>query len=1605
MTLEILQQLESHPQQKVAIVDNRGHLTYGQLNSQANQVAHVLQGLGVGPDDLVGVYMPRGADMVTACLGVWKSGAAYVPIDVRYPSDRLKAVLANVKVVLVSSEYIMAAQKYVPFERPILIVSEVCQHLIFDTSPPSPVSAENLAYVIYTSGSTGKPKGVMIEHGSIQLRIAWYIETFQLDNQSNMIQVASPAFDVSMLEIWPCLVAGGTLHIPDGKIIPDPALLRDYIDSHNIDTAFFPTPLGEAFIKLPTPPRKLRIFQVAGDRLHPVQQQLPYRLYNLYGPTEVTVLATGCEVPAPSDGSPPIGLPLPGVLAYVLDDNMQPVADGEIGELYLGGDTLARGYYGQPELTAEWFISDPFGPPESRCYRTGDLVRRQPDGNLEFIGRADFQVKISGYRIELGEIEAVISRHPDVNEVVVVAYQDEVRHFLVAYVATSNPANADLLHGLQKSLKEHLPSYMIPHNIVVLDMLPHTSSGKVDRRNLPSPVKQDASPAHMTDVEAQVASIFQQVLGLNFLPAPHQSFLYYGGSSLLAMAVVVRLADLFGVEIPLRLVMEDGTVSGIANWLGEHDTRTKRKGELQSPSHHLEPGNGLTWFQHGMWMLEHLYPDTPVYNVVADVDLGGDVDTPRLERAFRSVIGRHIVYGSRFGTGQEDWAVQYVIPEAQLPELSFATAHSIEPFVKGFTQRPFNLTDGPLLRACVLRLEAGNTKRLLLVCHHMICDQASIALLLEEVARVYDNVSLPPVKLQYSDYTSWKPGIAQVEEVINYWRNHLQPTTLFPTKRHSLNGGKLFVNTSGRLLEQTRVIARQYDTTPFVVLLACYLTFLHRYTQQEHITVGVPFSSRNTRSHAVHGNLVNTLPIGLNLQASMTFGDVVREVRRVTLDVQEYREIPFDLVVSQTGHALTDIFQTLFAYQEPISLTVGGRQCPVAVDRVDVGTSKMPVALYAEPTKMGLQIALNYSTELFATAEEAQSFLERFVSFLEAVIHTPDQSITAPSLLLPDEVLFWQKANSASFPSPDICLHTWIEEQAAKYPDRVALQVGDHMITYQEMNERANALAHTLAPYVTRPEDRVAVCASRSPEFVIGLLAILKTGAAYVPIDPTYPTERIASLFNLADVAAVLAETHIQTNLPVICLDTKERLPLFSSAAPDRNTKNVSYIIFTSGSTGEPKGVMIEHHAIVNYVTAVTRRFRLDKCRSFAMVSTVAADLGHTVLFPALCTGGTLHLVPQNVATNGPLMAAYIQQHQVDCIKIVPSHLQALHDDAGEMFLPQKALILGGESPQPGWLRDVHVQAQTVGCAIHNHYGPTETTVGVLTHTPYNKPAMDSPFPLGLPLDNTQAYVLDKNLQPVPPGAHGELYIGGSGVARGYLNRPDLTAERFIPNPFMPSGSRLYRTGDVVYWTAKTGIVFVGRVDDQVKVRGFRVELGEVAAGLRAYPNVAASQVIASNGRLVGFIVSPDEIDVEKAKAFLRTRLPDYMVPATIIWLRQLPLTTNGKVDKQLLLTHLAATKADNANGREYTPTEQRVLSIVADLLNTTEGFGPNENFFDLGGHSLAAVRLVGRVRSQFGVEITLKDIFSTPVLTDLAALIDEKPKATAITPIVRRKR
>ncbi|MFF5900156.1 amino acid adenylation domain-containing protein [Streptomyces argenteolus] len=1633
-----------HPD-AVAVSGAGEHLTYRQLRDLSDDLAGALTGLGTGFEDGVGILVARSTATVTSSLGVLRAGAAYVPLDPRWPLERLNSVaeVAGLRVLIVDDS--TRTHPWVRQLTPDIRVLTVdgagrVRHGRPDTPGTLPPLAggTRLAYMMFTSGSTGRPKPVGVTHADVT---ALGADRNWGDGAADAVLLHSAyVFDASTFEIWTPLLNGGRVVVaPEGTL--QPAVLRDLVARHGVTAAFLTTALFNVLAETdPDALGLLRLVATGGEAAAPgILQRLAtahadVRLLHVYGPTETTTFATLHRV-RPEDvpgGVAPIGRPLDGRHAYVLDAALRPVPPGAEGELYVAGAGVARGYLGRPGLTATRFVADPFSGTGARMYRTGDLVRRDADGTLHYVARADQQIKLRGHRIEPAEIETVLRADPSVSAACVMVREDlPGDRTLTAYVVAA-PGHTPQPGPLAAHVALHLPAYMVPAVIQPLDALPLTPNGKLDRAALPAAPTVPGTPGRTprSGLEEILAGLFADVLGVPRVGVD-DDFFALGGHSLLATRLVGRVRTALDSETEIRTLFENPTVAALATAL-EKGSRPARPALVPQERPAVLP---LSYAQQRLWFLHRLEGPSATYNIPFAVRIDGPLDTGALHLALGDVVRRHAALRTVFPEHDQGPYQHITAPDDVLLPLvpEAVDEDKAADRIRAAVAEPIDIEHSLPLRATLLRL-ADEAHVLVLVIHHIAADGSSLAPLAHDLGTAYrararaedPAIGAPPV--DYADHTLWQRRLLGDEQdpesvlsrQLGYWKDALRglPEIVeLPWDRSrpavpQHTGATCDFAVDRTTSRQLADLARSSGCTLFMVLQAALSTVLSRHGAGDDIALGTAVAGRTDEAASdLVGFFVNTLVLRTDLTGDPTFRELLARVREFDLSAYAHQDVPFERLVellnparSQSHHPL---FQTMLVLQNHAAapaidlpgLTVSGVP-------VDAGVSKFDLSFTFTETYEddgapgGLRATVDYATELF-DATTVHALADRLVHLLGAVVADPDRRLHAYDVLTPAERT--RLADWGTGPVEELPASTFPElfaQRVRRAPGAPAVRDVDTVLTYGELDARAGALAGRLAARGIGPEDRVAIALPRTHQLVVSVLAVLKTGAAYVPLDPDYPAQRLSYMIEDAGPRLLLTTPAIHRRLPASPVPhlyadelgdsstTGAHPTALTGTAPPPDPDHPAYVIYTSGSTGRPKGVVVTHRGIGAMARTQSERLGVTRDSRVLHMASVSFDAAFWELCMGLLSGACLEIDERDALLPGPDLAALVRARGITHLTLPPAALAVMPPGS----LPAgTTMVLAGEACAPAlvhaWARDRF---------LVNAYGPTETTVCATMSTFQHADgphAPDRAVSIGAPVNGTRVHVLDDRLEPVPPGVTGELYVCGDGVARGYHGQPALTASRFLADPFDRAGGRMYRTGDLVRWTPEGELVYVSRVDDQVKLRGFRIELGEIEAALTALPGVAAACAAVredrpGDRRLVVYTVpadgarGPDEAEV---RAHLAAILPEHMVPAAHVSLGALPVTPNGKTDRRSLPAPRHTAPAGGRTPR--TAREQALCEVFAETLGVPE-VGVTDDFFALGGHSLLAVTLARRIGERCGRRPSLRAVFAAPTVEGVDRLL-----------------
>jgi len=1638
----------------IAVVFEDESLSYWELNGLANQLAHNLRRLGVGPEVRVGICLGRSLEMVLALLAVVKAGGAYVPLDPSLPQERLAWQIKDSQLSLTLTHR-QAAERL-----PAHGADEVwlnCDELrlarFSEEAPHTQLWDQNLAYVIYTSGSTGRPKGVEIGQRALSNFLWSMRQRPGLTDHDVLFAVTTLSFDIAALELFLPLMVGARLVVVGRDVASNgEALIRRL--SETAATVMQATPatwrllIESGWEGAP----RLSVFCGGEAWSRDLARELLKRgrsLWNLYGPTETTVWSGAAAIGSEERGPVLLGRPIADTQLYVLDPQHQMTPVGVWGQVCIGGVGVARGYNNRTDLTADRFRPDPYSSVRgARLYQSGDLARYGEDGRLEMQGRLDYQVKVRGHRVELLEVEAALSQHRSVRQAAVMAQADgSGEQRLVAYLVVEAALSYD---ELLEFLRHNLPEYMLPSAFVTLKSLPLTANGKVDRLSLPaaSAVRQWRKEEFIeprNQVERELAEIWAKLLGIQRVGI-EDNFFELGGHSLLATRVISRLRKTLQVELPVRSLFEAPTIAKLAPLV-------IAAGRLNQtpPCLPLEPvarghSSPLSFSQQRLWFLEQLNPGGPLYNISGIIQLKGRLNVEALGQSLQEIVRRHESLRTVF-EAHDGLAIAVVRPAVRLPfptaDLSRLPGQARERqllrLANEHARLGFNLASGPLLRVELLRLTETDHACAITI-HHLISDGWSIGALIQELGTLYESFiegrtsPLKELTVQYADFAHWQRRWFEedlLKSQLAYWREYLgaAPGVLpLPTDRlapaiQSYTGAIESFAIPAHLSEAIKALSSQEGVTLFMASLAVFQSLLYKYTGEDDIIIGTPIAGRrHAEIEGLIGCFVNTLVLRANFAKNPTFKQLLAQVREDSLEAYAHQDLPFEQLVEalrpERDLSGTPVAQVMFILQNaPIpAITFPGMR--LSAHEVHTGTAKFSLTLAIAEADQGLKGSVEYKTDLF-NVTTIRRLGEHYRHLLEEIIMAPGARMSRLALLTEVEqaqlLVEWNDTArdlllDESFPQA-------FERRVSSCPDVIAVVFEDEHLSYRELNRRSNQLAHHLWGLGVTPEARVGICMKRSLEMVVGLLGILKAGGAYVPLDPSYPRERLAWQVMDARLAGIVTEHGVGEGLLDNGIhEVKLDLDWASIGRQDEENpwpqlrgSNLAYVIFTSGSTGKPKGVEIEHRALSNFLRSMEREPGLSGRDVMIAVTTLSFDIAGYELMLPLLVGARVVVVSREAAGDGTRLMRILRESEPTVMQGTPATWRMLVEAGWEGGEGMK-ILCGGEA----WGWDLAKALQERGESLWNMYGPTETTIwSAVKAVGYEEEGV---MLVGGPIAGTQLYILDRDGMEAPVGIWGQLWIGGVGLSRGYSNRGELTGERFKPDPYSKvGGERLYQTGDLARYRWDGRIELLGRIDHQVKIRGYRIELGEVEEALSQHPDVMRTVVTAQrdgNGekRLVAYIVRAEGAALERRelREYMRERLPDYMAPPAYVFVTALPLTPNGKVDR-LALSALdqASTDLEGAHVAPRNQVERELAAIWSTLLGV-EKIGVYDNFFELGGHSLLVTQMLSRLRETFQVELTAPQIFEAPSICGIsisiarrqAMQIDEKTLAKVIAEI-----
>ncbi|MDD2798814.1 MAG: amino acid adenylation domain-containing protein [Bacteroidales bacterium] len=1624
-------------QNKIALTFNGNSITYTQLNEKANQLAnYLLANHHIKPNDIIGILSEPSDKIILSILGILKAGAAYLPLSSLFPNERIEYMVTDcdTKILFVDRKLI---QKIATKNCKIIFLDEI-EKLIdgFSAENTNPqTTGEDIAYIMYTSGTTGKPNGVEIPHRGIT-RLVSGATYLPFDEDLTFLQLSTISFDASTFEIWGALLNGHKLVMYPDRVVEFDRL-KQVVDQLKINCLFLTTSLFNVLIdEDPLALRTIKYILTGGEtisvkHIRKAQELLPVtQLIHVYGPTECTTFAMSYPIAklTSDENVIPIGKAIDETTIYLFDENFKQPAIGEIGELYLRGNGLAIGYRNNIKLTEERFIKHSFSENKHiRLYKTGDLCRMKADGNLEFIGRRDHQLKIRGFRVEIGEIENAIKRHSAINQCLVITKQSDISIELIAYIVGTNHIQDKIdteicatidTNSLKTNLKLWLPEYMIPTHIIELNRFPLNQNGKIDREKLPIPMNEKTiiqQTTALTSTEEKLIDLWKELLGIKHIGI-EEYFYEIGGNSLQTVRMIYKVNNLFATSIRLGQFYKNQTIKQLSKMI-ENSTEKKK---LQLSNYKIKRDSliPLSPAQERMWVFDEFNKNLTVYNIPFRFDMRGELNISYLETAINVMIQRQESFRTSFIT-EHGIPMQRINPfkpiSLQIEDLPNCTEEELERILRKEGQIPFNLEEQNLIRCKILRI-SESYHILNGTFHHIIYDGWSVTIFKKEIETVYnaliagESYSTIPHPIQYVEYAAWQRELSNsdyYQKHFEYWEQKLghnpQATELRPDfprpKAQTFEGNMQEIWLSSEQLVDIKKYCRQKRVTLFLFLISCLKTTLFRYTHQSKITIGSPNANRSSlETQNMIGFFVNNMVLSSDISAEMSFEELLNQMRTTFHDAVDFQDVPFEKLVEKLidhrDASRSPLFQILFILQNIDSNQMNLTGIKTIQHTIDNNTSKYDFTLIAEEYDGEFSIQMEYNTDLYQP-ETIDHFLNNFKTLILDALCSTDKKIGELELIHPVEKKALLSHESTPF-SETKTIHQLFEEQVEKTPDATAVIFENQTFSYSEINQRANQLAHFLRENGYGESDKlVGVMMERSENLLIALLGILKSGSAYIPLDFNYPTDRIDFMIEDCKTEIVLcddatAQLLAKTTAQFRAINILNDIPTNSKTRNPENNSNpndLAYCIYTSGSTGKPKAVMLEHRSVVNLIEGVYTQTNLHQTKNILCLTTFCFDIFVVESWIPLTQGLTVIMASEEDNIEPDNVCSLITTHNIECIQATPSRLEwLLLSQSSENALKEVVSILVGGEPLPAKL--VERLNAIVKASIFNMYGPTETTVWSSL-----KEIKDNIINIGKPIQNNQLFILDANKRLCPTGVVGEIAIGGDSLARGYLHNETIANEKFIPNPFNPT-QKIYLTGDLGIRLNNGDFECLGRMDFQVKIRGHRIELGEIENAILRLKEVKECLVstykINNQNELVAYIVSDKNVDIKHIKNHLRNLVPNYMIPIHFTILDSFPLNPNGKIDrKRLPAPHISASEKVYKT-TELNETESKLRKIWQQILGI-ESISKSDNFFELGGYSLLAIKLIHEINVTFKTSFAPKDIFTNTTIESFAHLIDSK--------------
>lgn len=1607
----------------IAVVCGEEKLTYDELNRKANSLARTLRQKGVKNDEIVPILLEQSIYMIIGMLAVMKAGGAYLPIDYEYPADRIKYMLQN------SNAGVLITQKdfkdNVDFNGQIININDLCYYSK-DTSNLKSISKGNdLAYVIYTSGSTGKPKGVAIEHHSLVNYISWFTKKVNLRERDKTIVVSSLTFDLSYTSLYSALLCGCELHIVSKEVYMDPEKLLNYISLHEI-TYIKATPsllsmlVNTYSFSISDKCKSIRLIVLGGESINVTAVEKYSEIYhdteiiNHYGPTECTIgcIATSIDINNFDEYKkcPVIGRPIDNVKVYILDDNMKLQTIGQTGELYIGGPGLARGYLKLEDLNKEKFIQNPFDRTyRSRLYKTGDLGRYLEDGSIEFLGRKDNQVKIRGYRIELGEIENGILKYPNIDKAIVIDIKHEDGNKEVcAYFVSKQDLS---IYDLRKYLVNKLPTYMIPSYFVKLDEIPLTSNGKVNRSALPKPkgniISNSVYEEPKNDTEIKLAKIWSEVLRLEKIGVNY-NFFEIGGHSLKATILISKIQKEFNTLLEMKDIFENPTIRELSNCLNS---------KKQTDFCNIKPANKQTYYpvssaQKRIYTLAQINRESINYNMPSAYIIEGDLDKRRLENSLFKLINRHEILRTTFHIVDGE-TVQKVHDRVEVKIAYDDSGDAIEHIIKDFVT-PFFLNTLPIFRIKLVKVNR-NVHALIMDMHHIVFDGVSINIFIKEFTDLYNGKELQKLKIQYKDYAVWQQEYINSNEIKNqeqYWLkafNDELPKLTLPLdykrpKIQNFEGNSIKFEIDSTMTQKLKNINRNTGTTLFMLLFGAYSILLSKYSLQEDIIVGTAEAGRH---HADLQNLigmfVNTIPLRTYPCGNKTFREYFEEVKNTCFDAFKNSDYQFDEIVKKLNvkreMGRNPLFDTMFILENVDSSEININGLTFKAYELKNTISKFDLLLVGEEFQDEIKFEFKYCTKLFKS-KTVERLKDSYINILREIANDYEKKICEIDYINEKEKnkILYSFNNTNAYYEQDKTIAHVFEHQAAVAPEKTAVVFKNSSISYGELDRRANSIARMLIEKGVCKDSIVGIMVKRSINMIVGILGILKSGGAYMPISDEYPKNRIQYMMEDSRAKILLTENDLMDKVSYfknsICIDNDDIYSNYSSESLKikSDSSSLAYVIYTSGTTGKPKGVMLENKSVINLISSLYDKVykNYNKKLNIALIAPYIFDASVKQIFASLLLGHTLYIIPEEARVDGEMLIDYYIKNKIDISDGTPIHLSILSNCSSEQLnkISVKSFIIGGEALQSSIVTSFLSKFNNETTPnIINAYGPTECCVDTTLYI-INKENMYEDILIGKPLNNVKLYVLDKYNKIVPIGIQGELFVSGNGVARGYINQPELTNAKFTRDLFNKE-TRMYRTGDLVKWTEQGSIKYIDRIDNQVKIKGFRIELGEIEKQLLKHNKINEAVVIArkdesDNKYLCAYVISTSKISIVELRKYLAKELPEYMIPSYFVQLDKMPITINGKLDrKQLPEPDLTGVE----NEAELEPPENEIQKILVKVWCEILGLssiGINHNYYSLGGDSIKAIQISSKLR-EYNLKVMIKDILQYQTIKELS--------------------